>query len=901
MFSIVCPQCSVKLRADESLKGRRIRCPKCKQAIRIAEPSPPPPEVESEEFPEWLAALCGLAVVTIAGIFLASILGPFRTFVLCFVLVATILASWQRKRLTQLVAAGLESLSASLKHRKSAPSAAATGRRSSTAPSSRKASSPVPAPSLGSAKRAAISGTSLGHAQSRSDGLKEIQAATEALTTPIGHRSLYRPQADNQSPTSLGNRLANWLQGPSTQDVRFIGPGDAVRISGHALHGPLLYFVEGQLPDPFDASLIETGLPVASGTRGAGQLPYWPSYRECSPQQRRAFLDWLTGGRSNPYAELGYVFIYFYGLERRVLVDRADHAAVVQEVLRLLSIYRHSRSFHRYAAHLLWMALLTADDVQVWSEEVIEQVMQSTAYWNDEHIAAMLGLYAMREQPLPAAAAYLVAQHDSRSPRSVIIQRHPDHFRNLFNVRYLDQYGDGMPLRTAKRSYLLRHRPASGTLPAADISFPNVPGISSQFKSLVKLWSSAIDDLRVYDRAHRKEDSQKLTAAMYESLPPDLREDDHPDFEQWHQIMDRFTDDAGWTFVPVGDLAATRGIEHRRKLTKTQSHDLLRAADCMQLCIEPDARETGQSYGWTELVSVFPREGHEQENLQSYHAASILLRLGMTVAAADGEIDSDEVAVIEEHLNQQFELSPQESIRLEHLGNLLSRSPIDDGRLARQLKKLTRPQRIAVGDFLVCIAAADEIITPDELKALKKAFRNLDLDPGQIEQLAAGHVQTADEPADSRENDELVLDPERIRRIMAETASVATLLQEVMLDEDEPASAVSVVSHAAEPDASLQPETEVQTGGAGTAIAEADDRFENLQVRYHEFLRVLLTQDCWARDEFETLARTHRLMASGAVEAVNEWALDQLGDWLIEDTEESIAVNCGLLPGTGDG
>ena len=49
-------------------------------------------------------------------------------------------------------------------------------------------------------------------------------------------------------------------------------------------------------------------------------MTYWPSYSEISSAARTAYVDWLASGR-RPGAHIGYVFLFFYGIERRVLVD----------------------------------------------------------------------------------------------------------------------------------------------------------------------------------------------------------------------------------------------------------------------------------------------------------------------------------------------------------------------------------------------------------------------------------------------------------------------------------------------------------------------------------------------------------------------------------------------------
>ena len=49
-------------------------------------------------------------------------------------------------------------------------------------------------------------------------------------------------------------------------------------------------------------------------------LSYWPAYASIPSASRAAYLGWLADGRRFPAAPIGYVFLFFYGLERRTLV-----------------------------------------------------------------------------------------------------------------------------------------------------------------------------------------------------------------------------------------------------------------------------------------------------------------------------------------------------------------------------------------------------------------------------------------------------------------------------------------------------------------------------------------------------------------------------------------------------
>lgn len=93
---------------------------------------------------------------------------------------------------------------------------------------------------------------------------------------------------------------------------------------------------------------------------------FWPSYEGLTPPARRAYLQWLAGGRHDPTADIAYIFLFFYGLEYRCLRDKptaADLNAIIAEVRRLMYTYGHNASFQRYA--LKFVAVLTAKVVSV--------------------------------------------------------------------------------------------------------------------------------------------------------------------------------------------------------------------------------------------------------------------------------------------------------------------------------------------------------------------------------------------------------------------------------------------------------------------------------------------------------------------------------------------------------
>ncbi|MFN7806286.1 MAG: TerB N-terminal domain-containing protein [Planctomycetaceae bacterium] len=696
----------------------------------------------------------------------------------------------------------------------------------------------------------------------------------------------------------------------SAATANFYGPGSRLKLDRGTVDSPLLYVCKGVVPDAPDASLIESGLPVARSGSSAERLPYWPSYRGASPAQRSRYIEWLLQGRCDPQTEIGYVFLYFYGLERRVLMEGADHRAIAEELLRLLSIYGHSASFQRYAQGLLWTTIWLSRKGQSVPYRTVEQAV-GVSQWTDEILNLALACFAGCGRPLPDNLVYHLAQHQVHSARTVIVERHRDLHNRAFHTRLQQLFSDGMRVKIGKRERRLEYFPASATLgrihdvggPLAAEQVPSLLG-SSQFSPLSEIWNQAIEELREYDRAHKRAKGAPLTAEMYEALPEHLRQGEHPHFDQWCQLLDRSITDDGWTIITVADYASLEGISERRKLTRNQSLHLAETASQLGFALEPDPRITGKLYQWNQRVSVFPATEELSQNVASYHAAAVLLELGVGIAAADGVLDEIELGRLTSHLENQFDLSTQDSCRLEHLRYLLSKYRESDFGAAKEIQtRLNHEQRKKVGEFLVGIAAADDAISPEEIRALTQAYRALGLTRGDLDQL----LRTVESKSETTTSGSasvpaFQLDQELLRAILSETEQVTEFLREAMRDpetddaDEEPESGISTgVSTAVEatslPVAGDPPPIILSVSDAGSA-----DGFRDLPRDLQPFARAAVNQSVWTRSDLDQLARQHLVMLGSAVERINEWSYDRLGDALLVDDNDSFVVQAELLP-----
>ena len=200
-----------------------------------------------------------------------------------------------------------------------------------------------------------------------------------------------------------------------------------------------------------------------------------------------------------------------------------------------------------------------------------------------------------------------------------------------------------------------------------------------------------------------------------------------------------------------------------------------------------------------------------------------MLKLGMFIAAADGEIEKEEVDHIASFLESQFLLDPPDVRRLEALKQVFLRQHPSIGGIGKRLKAaLTAEQLESVGEFLVAVAAANGAIDKKEIAALRSAYRALGLEAKALERSLDDYHRRAKKPVEVQSTTESTdageaipprqttglrtvfkLDAALLERLMHETRQVATLLYEAMQEEKsvgQPAGAARTVPPPPPPD-----------------------------------------------------------------------------------------------------
>jgi uncharacterized tellurite resistance protein B-like protein len=746
--------------------------------------------------------------------------------------------------------------------------------------------------------------------QERKQGFEEPRDTPKA-SVPYPAATRLERTASGQSPRSEKPR-------PEPQPARFKADGDrawvpvgkAARfgewtVAGPAYVGSVLRPAHGL--GTRDNCLIDPALPVASRADAAGQhMDYWPSYESMKPSCRRAFLEWMALPRSAPDAYIGYVFVYFYGLERRAILERsqADRPAVKAEVLRLLEIYGSNKSFRRYASELL----AATEVLDVGPEHDPIPLYEPAGGDVPASVKIALGRRMKNGRAVePERLLSLVMSHPETRVRTPARRAFPQ-LQEMFRTEYHARHPQGLMFASrGLPAARIVYRSASGTF-VSDLTehLGTIPDASKHATALElgrEILDACSDRLEEFSRFVGKAPELADSLHAIALLPPEQRagavKDIGGDTLAW--LRDRAERQV---VVPAAELFRRTTGSVPEKITSAKIRDLADTLAKFGACVVPDLRfSVGAAVNGDLLLFALEKPTEKlQEVSTAYRTALLILSLGMLVALADGAVDEEERQALDAMRRGAAALAPDERRRLAADLRWLELHPLELAALRKRLSSIPPADREKIAGLLVKVAAVGGVRHSSEVALLERVYRQLDLDP---ERLYSGLHRTIDaavsrdepvtvarqEPAKGYAIPERPAEtgparveetapppkqptpqPDRLESIRAETQAVTLLLTQVF----------------AEP--------EDQGAGQAEPPPEAADDTDRLPPRLMRLLDQVLLRHTWPPAEFERLARELDLVPGAAMEELNAWAYETHDDVLLEDGDP-ILVHRALLIG----
>ena len=692
-------------------------------------------------------------------------------------------------------------------------------------------------------------------------------------------------------------------------DKLWVAAGEESQVAGHAIPGGMVYVGKGLAPiggwQDSEPALIDPSIPVAHRNLDySGELMgYWPSYSDIDPKSRGAYLEWLADGRLDPDTSIGYVFLFLYGLERRLLFDlvhlpdRRDEAPVlIAEVERLLSVYGESGSFGGYGIGLLNAARILWDDTPA-TARIPSPSQRHGEVPADVRIA--LGQLVTAGEPIPAkwALAWVMGHPETRLRTPA--RRCPEEFKQLFLARYRDKYGKGITLKPNKRRLKITYRPASASfggevmIPVGDL--PDVGALSRPIRLLQEIAETATAKLEGFSRFIGRNPLRVESLEALALLPRELAmRRQNKESQSLNSWIGAEMNGLEQVVVAGSEVMLHWPCAREDRMSKSELGSFAQILESFGYAVEPDPRFGGAAVKPNQKVVLF-KSGTDPEAAPSaeYRAATLLLHLTAFVAASDGDISEAEERHLEEHLESSMHFSDGEVRRLRaHLQWLLSEQPSLAG-VKRRIEGMDAKKRRLLAEFAVTIAGADGVIDPGEVKTITKIYKLLGFDSdqaiGDIHSLQTGaQWSPAERPVTVRPAGkvdarygipkrpqpetltgakEFQLDMDRVERTLAETAAVSSVLAEIFVDEDKGPVAPQLTS-------------------TGTSAG--------LDPPHSQLLQAVDGRSELSREEFEALAEGLGLLSDGAYETLNEAAFERVDGPLLEG-EDPISIDLDTL------
>ena len=691
------------------------------------------------------------------------------------------------------------------------------------------------------------------------------------------------PSAHTLPPAPAGVTETRWLHADET-----------IEIAGTILSGGLVY-VGPNLKAPngiTEPALINPNLTVSGqGDCRDQHTNYSPSYANLSPGGRRAYLHWLSTGRSNPDCDIGLVFLFFYGLERRVIVDSQNDSAakeewptLMAELRRLLEIYgSRSESFKRYAGDLLsWIELDGA------SQRLYEQPVPDfpRTYELPPYLRLALGQASIDRKPVPAGLALSWVRLSPEIYLRTPATRCPDEFGRLFAHRYQDIFGTGLVLPKNRTRLKFSYRPASLGLIGVNVSLgfgdiPDVTALTAPIKKLAEIVEQSTNELAAYSRLIGKDPGTGGTLEGLLLLPTEAWPDAAK--AKLETLGARVSE--GCVSLLLSELLDSLGGT-KLPMSRERFRNLARTLEGAGIGLEPDVLAGAKAPAEQETVVLFQQPALEKVGAPraEYQTAALTLQLASAMAHADGEFHARELAHLQAEIEGWAHLSLAERRRLNAHLKWLNISPISLAALKKKLEPLPTPTREILATFMATLAQSDGFVSPEEVRFLEKIYKTLGVEPKRVfSDIHAAEAGRAPISISSVERQGFRLDAQRIAALQEDTARVSALLSSIFVEEASSSSPQSVPALELEPEVDVEPESNV-----------SPEATLGLDESHAALLRLLLSRSTWTRAELEDAAADLDLMLDGALEQINEAAFDAFEEPLIEG-DDPITVNVYLI------
>lgn len=669
-----------------------------------------------------------------------------------------------------------------------------------------------------------------------------------------------QPESKNKIP-------GRWI--PKNQTLRIQGRDVS---GGYFYYGGVLRSIDGYR---IETSLVDDSYPIKTSSIDHidSSLKYYPSYSQLSSLCRDTYLKWLEGDRTRPSTPIGYVFLYFYGIERRILLDHLigkkgnndEFKALFAEIQRLKSIFKDNKSFFWYCTKLLEIMCiykpgLVSIDNQEMSygyDSILLKYQISQAAINNKPISSNIALHWLKS----------LSAYNLKTPA----RRCSEEFDELFRLVYTQKYGDGILVKPNKSRLSIHYFPASASLSgirleALDIPDPSIlRGPSNKFISIAEECTNQLDS---YSRHLGRKDTSKNDLSAKILLPEILLKSHTTEF------IENFKTQVNDVLVKHNGVISVKNFweiideplpEKINKKVFLFMHSIVDKAG-YDMVPNPHLNH-GKPIKDGSIVLFNEKLESSYVPTFAYNEILIHLWLGSIIAKQDESIHDNKLEVLKSRIDSENQLTPAEKQSLHAYLMWRLHNTVSFTGLKKHLSVLDPQTKETISQNLIEISLADGKVTKQEITHLEKLFQMLGIDKSLISTKL--HNQSTKNGQESSVNTsiattehvdgEFKLNNSRLEFHETQTKEIQSLLKTIFTESEE--------------------ETEEITPDINQEEGILDES-------HHKFYKQLITQEKWSREEVNKICEDLNLMIDGAIEIINDWSFDTVDSAVIDDDED---------------
>lgn len=727
-------------------------------------------------------------------------------------------------------------------------------------------------------------------------GLKAYILESDGSHTPFGSPREYSSKLfDPAESMSESGRTKT----PQVHNIRWVPKGESVKVAGREIGG-MVYITDIEPsdlnPEENLSVCINTTMPVAR-RRKSYKVSYDPYYEQfyehycyLTNNVRAIYLDWLESGRENDKYTYECLILYFGGLERRYLNDDpslSERKEILNEIEGLIEIYGEDEGFANTLRSFLNFTQTLRDPNQV--KTLIER--DNTKF--PLSLAIGLGRSAMNRESINADWAlswYLCSVKTQKS--NIVYRCWPEYivlFRDVFNEMYpkglyVTAKGSDIEMEYVsyspydfRRTFIFKS--TNGRI------VPEVISLSEPIKQLDKIGLETSKLLAHYSEYIKGKPEARDTVNALRLLPKDLWKKmpcrELEKIREWaYSVLKRNGGLAEINDFLVNTIGNTE--------TKPNTTVVKNAADFLAMAgfgVVQDPRfalEKRRFWSSVNLFSMPSTKNLEKESSDLYKNANLALVAGLYILEEFGlhnALARRSRKNILEYLMEHIEgLNPIAYKRLEaNFEFYLDHSP--------SIKMINKPLAEALDDskeliskLVTTLVVNEDIQETQEFSRIEHVYDKLGLNqkqlwkdvidirntiPDENTELNKRSTKSRVKSSDKRRGKIVTLDEEKIYELISETESVKNVLENVFQSSD------------------MRRGHKIKTEKS----FELSEVFVALDPSCIPVTLEIITKGHWTRNAVEKLARKHKVMWEGSLEAINEWSYEKYDEELIEEYE----------------